>query len=263
MTTSSAPFDDDDTPTDPVPVAPPTHPSPQYSPSISHDEVEVEGLGGSNISIDVTLQSSKVRDDDSDSTSEERTVDEKWAGFGGAGSREKASEDWEEWSDIEATEEQEVGGEQETQQEVKQAIQVSSPPRPVSAPEDKVRRPLSGQSSSKLVLKSKKSSESNKKDTQGRSESNKKDTQILKGRLSTDDIQRIEEQNLRAKHELDLFADMAPSIETSGSFVSSGGTSGVGVASQEKTTPPLSSALQYQPEQSQVRSDQFTVEVPK
>lgn len=200
-----------------VQEATPSNSSPQYSPSISHDEVEGEGLGGSGTSIDVTVQDSMVRGDDLGEMSRG-----KWTGF--ESGEEKVDEDWEEWSDIDET------GEQERQ--------VSSPPLIV---EDRIHPTSSSQS--KLVLKSKKSSQ----------EREEKVEKGLKGRLSTEDIQRLEEQSLRAKHEPDLFADMAPKINTAGSLVSQGSSSGlVGVVSSERSVSTVSSALQYQPEENQV-----------
>lgn len=225
-TSSDILADDATTPTSSVPVVPPSNPSPQYSPSISHDEVEVECLGGSGTSIDAPVKSSKVGGEGSDS--EGGVSKGKWTGFG---KEEEEEEDWEEWSDIEDTEQHE--------------IQVSSSSRHFTPPvvKETARTTPATHSSSKLVLKSKKSSQESAGEGRGPEKEEGKGVGV-KGRLSAQDMQRLEEQSLRANHEPDLFADMAPKIVTSS----------LPNPTSSKTAPPLSNSLQYQPEQSQVRN---------
>lgn len=232
MTASVIPSDGAETPT--TETAPPTGTSPQYSPSISHDEWE--GIGGSGTSVDLGGPSSKSRGEDSDS---EGKVDEgEWAGLDGDG------KDWEEWSNAEEI--------------VKQDKPVSS--QSWDVPVEKVAGSVTGHSSlpaSKLVLKSSKE-KSVKSGGAGLKERGEKSGGAgLKGRLSVEDIQRLEEQSLRTQHEVDLFADMAPKIATTTSSSSSpslfnkSSPGPVGVAKPSQAVS-LSSALQYQPEPNQV-----------
>lgn len=223
--------EDADTYTENNPVAPPTNLSPQYSPSISHDEVEGDGFRGSGTSIEVAVQGS--RDMGGGSESDDKVGGE-WEGF----------DEEESWSDFEEPEEQE--------KQVSKMQVVDD-----TARVHRVDRSLSGQSSSKLVLKPSKRSEG--QGTEGRSEKEDGESKVslVKGRLSAEDLQRLEAQSMMAQNELDLFADMTPKISSSGG---SGGSlhsplarSGGHTDKANSTPSSTSTAFQYHTKQEEVR----------
>ena len=225
---------------EPVPEAPPTDLCPQYSPSISHDEVE---YAGSNTSIEVTVQSSGVISGGSDAD-EQRGGE--WAELT---DKEDKSDDWgESWSDIEDTGQldQPVSGIEHIPTTLDKQVEWEQAPAKLEKPVRQLVTSGKSSSSSKLVLKSANAqgNRSVEKDSVGR-------------KLSAEDTKRLEEQSVREQEELDLFADMTPKISTSGYLLGSGVSdqtdttplhSPLGGAS--KTTPtPTSTALQYQPQQ--------------
>lgn len=228
---TSLPVGDSDTYTETV--APPTddNPSPQYSPSISHDEVECEGSGGSGTGLKVNGHESFNMDD--------KKVGVKWEEEG-----EEEEEGWgETWSDIEEPREHEKqvsASDHEAQVTVVGNYENNSGAQEVS------RKSSSG---SKLFLK--KSS----KNSQEEGEKEEGERNSLKGRLNSEDILRLEEQSIRAMGELDLFADMSPNITTSGSLQSplglGGGSDNKGdlVNSSKTALSRVPNALHYRPEQ--------------
>lgn len=110
-------------------------PSPQYSPSISHDENE--GLGGSGTGSEVMVQSSK---------SDEK-VDREWEG---SDDDEGKDDDWKEsWSDFETEKQEEKQEEEVSNSVVRVGYHQQDLPR-VTAP--------TGKTGSKLVLKQAKTS---------------------------------------------------------------------------------------------------------
>lgn len=236
---------------EPVPEALPTDLCPQYSPSISHDEVE---YAGSNTSIEVTVQSSGVISGGSDAD-EQRGG--KWAELT---DKEDKSDDWgESWSGIEDTG-QSVSGIEHIPTTLDKQVEWEQAPAKLEKPVKQVTPRKPSSSSSKLVLKS--------ANTQGNSSSTKSSVGRI---LSTEDTRRLEEQAVREQEELDLFADMTPKISTSRYLVGSGvsgsgqtGTTplhsplGVGDGTSKNTPTPTSTALQYQPQQ-EVRKSFFGV----
>lgn len=215
-----------------VPETPPTISLPQYSPSISHDEVEYEGMGGSNTSSEDPMQRSKGTGQSAAAGDE---AGQEWAGL----DEEEKGSDWgESWSDIEDTTEL---------NEQEELVSKSEPSLPPSA------------SSAKLVLKSPGSSMDLSHSKEGRlsveeeregGSSSKQSVKGLgkerEGRSSTSHAKRLEEVSARATEELDLFADMLPKITPSGSL-SAGLVGGTNYTSPINATP--TSALQYQPKQ--------------
>ena len=194
--TSSAGLTNGDSDSEAVPVAAPLTNSfpPQYSPSISHDEVE--GLGTASELI------RQVKGESSEGESSE----------GESSEGESSGEEWEEfedktWHSIERE---------------KQEKQVSS----------------TSKKTSKLILKPTKSQERPSGKVDNLKES-------MKGRLSAEDIERLEIQSSWAKSEPDLFADMAPKISRGISYPNGSGTT-VG-DTPTLTGVSLTDALQYQP----------------
>lgn len=221
-------LDNGDSDSEAVLQAPPTNSSPQYSPSISHDEVELEGLGGSGTSVTgsegVAASSAKV-------TQESRKGSTGWEGFK-EDDDDDDDDDWgENWSDIEAD------------QQEKQVFDSSANQIPEKPPKSS-RLGSSGSGggkTSKLVLKSIKSPPN--KDNPKSPPNKDSPTDALKGRLKVEDIQRLEQQSMWSKGEPDLFADMAPKIATSPSLHTS--------PTQPTTNGSLgvSKSFQYQPQE--------------
>lgn len=223
------------------PVAPLPIPSPQYSPSISHDdEIEGEGLGGSGTSVEGAFRGSKVvacedLDGDEEMGREWEGLDEAEGGGGGS------NDDWGgAWSDIDETGEE------------KEQVSKTTKPLPQQHEGSKQEKPSSrltngGVASQKGVwsggvsLKGKLKLGS--KGSQGGvgegSPGGSTPSNPLKGRLKAEDIQRLEEQSKQNQQELDLFADMAPNITTSGTslLLSSASSSTGGMVTSSKSTP--------------------------
>ncbi len=208
-------------------TAPPTN----YSPSISHDEVELEGLGGSDNSSQIKGESSKVNLGDSKT----------WVGT------DDDDEDWgDSWSDMDGS----------------AASQISNPPvsqvpsPPVSqVPEAKPTLPSS--SGKKLVLKLTKGSTTQQNRTSASRgsltspQNGPPRNPGSGGALRGADIQHLEEEQSAVKYEEeDLFADMVPNIKPSlnGSLATTT-TTHVPDETPPISTAPVSNALQYQPEE--------------
>ncbi len=245
-------------------MAPPTLPSPQYSPSISHDdEIEGEGLGGSATSIEGTFRESKVAECEGSEGDEEMGV--AWEGLdeaerGGGGS----DDEWGgAWSDIDQTGEEEEQVSRVTKPHPQHHGGKQKDPSSTStsggmASQQGV-RPGGVSLKGKLKLGGKGSHGGEGAGSPG----GPSPSNPLKERLKEEDIQRLEEQSKQNQHELDLFADMAPKITTSGTSLllsspPSGTTTG-SVVTSSKTTPTISKSFEYQPEQDQVRAPMCTI----
>lgn len=225
--------------------APPTDPCPQYSPSISHDEVECEGVGGeggggegdSSVASVETEGAVMVKVADEGSLSVGKgggDGDEMWAGI----DAEERGDDWgERWSDIDDT--AFVGGTEKHEQTV-------STPQPTAVQSAAEKLPpsiYSSSSSSKLVLKTHRSTPQG---DMGQSSS---------GRLEDEEQTKamaLAGKEEREEEEEDLFADMAPKITSSSSLQALLGSKeplgGHGNAGDKATPTNLSNSLQYQPE---------------
>ena len=250
---------------EPGSVAPPTLPSPQYSPSISHDDdMEGEGLGGSGTSVENAFQGTKLEEckDSGEDSDEAEEVGGDWEEPGEASKGDDAGsdDDWGgAWSDVDET------GQQE--ELVSKATEPHPPPQQQQRNQSKPLNSAGGVASQQGVrsggmsLKGKLKLVGKNSDGDGSGEWSPDDhasSSSVKGRLKEDDIQRLEEQSKLRQHEPDLFADMAPKIATTSgsSLLSSPSSSTIGgVATTGKSTPTpttISNSFQYQPEQTEV-----------
>ncbi len=249
--------------TESVPIFSQSVESPQYSPSISHDEVSEESGAASNTSSGVLnrrlMQApSTIGVDDTASATEEDDDDE--AEEGG-----EKGDDWgERWSDIEDFGSAKFG----TSFGLPEPPSTVIEPHPVSS--------MNGSSTtnpkaSKLVLKSKTSDK--KEDSNEGGKRVGESPGVRRGNLST----KEDMEPAPVEDELDLFADMAPKFPSSSAplFPGSPGlhrttsnSSNTGpisasvkaVKEVEEVHRPSSSSLMYQP-QSEVPDNLLTLEL--
>ena len=219
--------------------------SPQYSPSISHDEVEPEITGESGTSnsgsdmLSRRLMAASISENiakESDSSGKEEE------------DAEEREEDWEEkWSDMEDLSSAKFGGSWTVQDSVPNSI-----PEPKLESSSKSIQSI-GLKSSKLVLKSK---------SEDKKESSKKKKVNLKKQISgSKQGGGNREEKLavaQVEEELDLFADMAPKFPTSSVSLfpgsptlhktASAGPAQSALEKKDSDGRPSSSTLMYQQE---------------
>ena len=205
----------------------------KYSPSVSHDEEEEE------VKVE-DLNEEEEEEKEEEEEEEKENEEEEWEGFETAGTG-SFKDSWR----TEGTERSSVSwgtqwGEVKTQHSPRSLSSSSSlPTSPTSSTHPKKAMKLTKHGSN---AQNKTRSHS----TQQRSETSSNLHESLKGRMSEEDIERLEMQLRWSKQEQDFFADMEPDIPSI-----SHPPPPPGPVKNSPLSPSLPSSLQFQPQPQQ------------